>query len=246
MKSLLASIAWLAFAALLFLAFLLFGGLFIPAAKPGAGTTQQVELLSDVDDPGKKEEKPEPEKKEREEPLDAEQEKPPDSVVVTEPVDAAATDNAPALEAASLSAIEAALNGQGGGGGEFGSALTFASGGRIGGTGKAGVLDDKMESAFSLGEIDQKPRPIFQGQPLFPAEMRGKKVDGSVTAIFVVGADGKVQNPKVAKSSHTAFEQPALDALKQWKFEPGLKGGERVACKMRVTITFKQPQNGAP
>jgi protein TonB len=59
----------------------------------------------------------------------------------------------------------------------------------------------------------------------------------------VVGTDGKVQSPKVAKSSHSAFEQPALDALKQWKFEPGVKGGQRVACKMRVTITFKQNQS---
>lgn len=219
---------------------LLFGGLLIPAAKKSEGTTQQVELLSDVDDPGKKDDKKDEEKKEREEPLDADQEKPPDSAEITQALDTPATDNAPALEAASLSAIEAALNGQGGGGDEFGGALSFASGGRIGGTGKAGVLDDKMEKAFSLGEIDQKPRPIFQGQPLYPSEMRGKKVDGQVTAIFVVGTDGKVQNPKVAKSSHSAFEQPALDALKQWKFEPGLKGGERVACKMRVTITFKQ------
>ena len=241
MKAFLSWLSWFLLALLLFGAVLAFGGLVVPAARKSEGTTQAVELLSDVDTgPEKKEEKSEPEKKEKEEPIDADQEKPPDSAQITQALDAPPTDNSPALEAASLSAIEAALNGQGGGGGEFGDALSFASGGRIGGTGKAGALDDKMEQAFSLGEIDQKPRPVFQGQPLYPSEMRGKKVDGSVTAIFVVTKDGKVQSPKVAKSSHPAFEQPALDALKQWKFDPGVKGGERVACKMRVTITFRQ------
>lgn len=240
MKGFLAWLGWLFVAGLIFLALLCFGGLIFPSAKPGTGTTQQVELLSDLDaDSEKKEEKKDPEKKEPEEPIDADQEKPPDSAEIDRALDAPPTDAAPALEAASLSAISDALSGKGGGG-EFGDALTFASGGRLNGTGKANVLDDKMENAFSLGDIDQKPRAIFQGQPLYPSEMRGKKVDGSVTAIFVVGTDGKVQNPKVAKSSHTAFEQPALDALKQWKFEPGLKGGQRVACKMRVTITFRQ------
>jgi len=221
--------------------FLCFGGLIFPSAKPKLGTTQQVELLSDVDaEAEKKDEKKDPEKKDSDEQIDPDQDKSSDVAEIDRALDAPPTDAAPALEAASLSAISDALEGKGSGGGEFGDALSFASGGRIGGTGKAGALDDKSESAFSMGEIDQKPRPIIQGQPLYPSEMRGKKVDGSVTALFVVGTDGKVQNPKVAKSSHPAFEQPALDALKQWKFEPGVKGGQRVACKMRVTITFKQ------
>ena len=51
-------------------------------------------------------------------------------------------------------------------------------------------------------------------------------------------ASGKVANPRVEKSSHTAFNKPALEAVKQWKFEPAVKGGQRVACKMRVPIRF--------
>jgi len=44
--------------------FLCFGGLIFPSAKPRLGTTQQVELLSDVDaEAEKKDEKKEPEKK---------------------------------------------------------------------------------------------------------------------------------------------------------------------------------------
>jgi len=69
--------------------------------------------------------------------------------------------------------------------------------------------------------------------------MRGKKVDGSVSVLFVVDAGGKVASPQVEKSSHPAFDKPALEAVKQWKFEPAVKGGQRVGCKMRVTLRFQ-------
>ena len=41
------------------------------------------------------------------------------------------------------------------------------------------------------------------------------------------------------KSSHPAFEQPALQAVRRWRFEPGKRGGKPVSFKMRVPITFK-------
>jgi protein TonB len=71
--------------------------------------------------------------------------------------------------------------------------------------------------------------------------MRGKNLEGAVTIIFVLDASGKVTNPRVEKSTHRAFEKPALDAVKQWKFEPGIQGGRRVPCNMRVPIRFPQP-----
>ena len=33
-------------------------------------------------------------------------------------------------------------------------------------------------------------------------------------------------------------ERPALEAVRQWKFEPAVRGGEKVASKMRIPIRF--------
>ena len=52
-------------------------------------------------------------------------------------------------------------------------------------------------------------------------------------------ASGKVADPRVEKSNNAAFEKPALDAVRKWKFEPAVKGGQRVSCKMRVPIRFQ-------
>jgi len=151
-----------------------------------------------------------------------------------------ASDDAPALDAASLSAIEQVLNGSNGGGGaDFGGGLSLASGGRIGGTGRAGADDQEFQGAFSLSEIDQRPRAIHQVAGAFPADMRAKNIDGVVTLIFIVDETGRVINPRVEKSSHPEFDAPALEAVRQWKFEPAIKGGQRVSCRMRVPIRFQ-------
>lgn len=231
-------IAWLlgiACAVVLHAGFLLFGGLIFASDKQNRGSTQEVELLGPED--VKEDEKPEdvPEDADK---LEQDKEQPPDASKILQELDQPASSDAPALDALSLGAIEALLNG-GGGGGDFAQALDLASGGHIGGTGKAGALEQQIEGAFSLSEIDQKPRAVFQAQPLYPSEMRGRKVDGSVSVLFIVDASGKVASPQVEKSSHPAFDKPALEAVKQWKFEPAIKGGQRVGCKMRVMLRFQ-------
>ena len=221
---------------------LYFGRLFFPRHDDDKGSLQKVDLLRDVEsEKPKDEKKPEDLETKPAEELKTEEEAPPDASEIVRSLDASLVNDAPALEAASLGDIEAALNG-GGGGGDFAQAFGFASGGRIGGTGVAGMALQKMDEAFSLAELDQKPRAIIQTSPVYPTEMQGKKTEGVVTVLFVVDAGGKVENPRVEKSSHKAFELPALNAIKRWKFEPGLRAGQRVPSKMRISIRFPANQ----
>jgi protein TonB len=217
---------------------ILFGGLIFNPEKKDAGKVQQVDLLGDASPEPEKEKKPEP-KPEPKEAIETASEPVPDASEIVKNLELSAAADAPALDAASLSAIEAALDGRTGGGGAFAESMSFASGGRIGGLGKAGVQDQSLESAFDLSEIDQKPRVLFQASPIYPSEARSKKLEGVVTVIFVVDPGGKVENPRVEKSTDNAFDRPAIDAVKRWKFEPAVKGGQRVPCRMRVPIRFQ-------
>ena len=223
----------IACAIVLHLAFLLFGGLLFPEAKASAGTTHQVELLSDEDVKQEQQAMPEtpPE-------VETPPEKPPDTDEVLQSLDQPVDASAPALDASSLAALSEALLGQGVAGGDLEASVGFASGGRIGGTGTAGALSDQVDRAFTLAEIDQKPRASYQQNAVYPQELRGRKLEGVVSVIFVVDATGKVLDPRTEKSSHAAFEKPAVEAVKRWKFEPAIKSGKRVACKMRVSVRF--------
>ncbi|MBL9120428.1 MAG: TonB family protein [Phycisphaerae bacterium] len=238
-KSILMGIFGLGAALVVHAGILLFGGWFFLKEEGPPKSTIPVDLLDpNMDDKKKDEKKEDP--KDQEEQVAENDEPPPDAESIVRNLEEPATNAAPALDDASLSEIANALNGGGGLGGEFfAGATSLEGGGVIGGTGKRGADgEDPIETAFEMADIDQKARAVFQSSPTYPTQMRGKKVEGVVTLIFVVDQNGKVESPKVESSSHTAFEGPALAAVKKWKFEPGVRGGERVASKVRISIRF--------
>ncbi|MFI4912986.1 MAG: energy transducer TonB [Sedimentisphaeraceae bacterium JB056] len=94
-----------------------------------------------------------------------------------------------------------------------------------------------VDALFSIADLDQQPRAIYQPGPRITKQMR-KKAPGQVYIIFVVDKQGKVVNPIVQKSTDPVFVTPALNAIKQWKFEPGKRNGQPVRFRMRVPITF--------
>lgn len=220
-------------------AIILFGGILFNREETHS-SQRDVELLSEDVQKDKPQEKLEEQVKEE---IKAEQDAPPDPSQIKSADMPAENNDAPALDAASLSAIEAALNGAGGasGGDSFGGAASLTSGGRIGGTGRAveGGEKDEFAEAFSMSQIDQRPRAVYQVAAAYPSSLRAQAVEGVVTLIFVVDETGRVVNPRVEKSSHTEFEAPALDAVRQWRFEPAVRAGKRVSCRMRVPVRFQ-------
>jgi len=95
----------------------------------------------------------------------------------------------------------------------------------------------EADALFSLADLDQKPRVIFQPGPVMTADAR-RQAPGTVYILFQVDEQGNVMNPMVQKSTNPVFDQPALDALKKWRFEPGMRKGKAVTFKMRIPITF--------
>jgi len=88
------------------------------------------------------------------------------------------------------------------------------------------------------GEITP-PRVIRQQAPVYPVAMNASGLRGEVLVDFVVDVEGRVTNAYVERSLNPAFDEPALTALRRWKFEPGRRGGVPVAAHMRVPIYFE-------
>jgi protein TonB len=166
-------------------------------------------------------------------------------VEITEHVsEVAPTDVVSRLDAMSLAALESALDpGAAGGGDGFGGRLSLASGGRIGGTGLPGASADGLsgnasDSVFDIAALDQRPRVVQQVPPTYPPDLRRRKVEGTVYVVFVVDETGRVQQPSVESSTDQAFQAPALEAVRRWRFEPGVVRGQKVRSKLRVPIRF--------
>lgn len=100
---------------------------------------------------------------------------------------------------------------------------------------------EAAERVFSLADLDQRPRPVFQRSPTYPAELYRARREGTVYVLFSVDKQGRVLDPTVQKSTDPAFEAAALEAVRQWRFEPGTRDGKAVSFKMRQPITFRLP-----
>jgi periplasmic protein TonB len=138
-------------------------------------------------------------------------------------------EEAPPLD---LAQLELALN-PGMGGDGFGIGDTTIRIQALGNGGQGGG-----EELFALADLDQKPRPVFQQQPLLNAAMR-RKVPATVNILFVVDEAGRVANPIVQNSTDPIFDAPALAAIKQWKFEPGRRAGKPVSSRMKQPMSFQ-------
>jgi len=132
-----------------------------------------------------------------------------------------------------LSQLELALNqGMGGGWGAADFSVNLDKAISKGGDAGGGL--------FSVSDLDQKPRVMYQASPSMTDRIRDA-APGKVVVIFIVDERGRVQNPKIQRSDNPVFNQAALSAVKQWRFEPGKRGGEPVRFRMRVPIKFPKP-----
>ncbi len=113
--------------------------------------------------------------------------------------------------------------------GDFAAGLSFSI------EGLAGPRD-----VYELTELDAPPRPVTQLRPLYPARARARRIEGSVTLVFVVDANGVVRDIEpVAAHPDDTFVEAAMRAAARWRFSPGIRHGKPVPVRVRQTIRFQ-------
>jgi TonB family protein len=78
---------------------------------------------------------------------------------------------------------------------------------------------------------------IHQVAPLYPAQARLDRVQGTVVLQAVIGKDGSVLNVH-ALSGNPILIRAAVDAVKQWRFKPYTLNGEPVESETQVNVNF--------
>jgi periplasmic protein TonB len=97
------------------------------------------------------------------------------------------------------------------------------------------------EETFDVSELEKRPEPVSQGPPAYPADMRKAKIGGVVTLVFVLNEEGRVEDARVENSTRPEFEKPALEAVRKWRFRPGVKDGQNVRTYIRSPVRFSPP-----
>ena len=56
---------------------------------------------------------------------------------------------------------------------------------------------------------------------------------------IVVDQAGRARDIRVSRSAGLGLDEKAIEAVKKWKFEPGMKDGNPVAVGVNVEVNFR-------
>jgi len=96
---------------------------------------------------------------------------------------------------------------------------------------------------YSPRELDEIPEPISMETPLYPAEFKGRGIEGSATVLFHIDEEGNIRMPHVTEYSHDSFGKTALLAVDKWKFKPPMVNGKPVSIQVRQVFKFQENKN---
>ena len=130
--------------------------------------------------------------------------------------------------------------------------VTSSNMGVIGGVGPAGspggVLGGVLASANSAApriEVKklrvsagvQASKLISQPKPLYPPIAKQARVQGTVVLAATISKSGTIDNLRVV-SGHPMLTQSALQAVRQWKYQPTYLNGEPVEVETTINVNF--------
>ena len=112
-------------------------------------------------------------------------------------------------------------------------------GGVVGGLvgGGAAAPGPAAPAVIRVGPDIKAPRKIKDARPVYPDGALAGRGRGSVIIEAIIGPDGKIRQARVV-SPPSIFDQAAVEAVRQWEYEPPTMNGVVVAVAMTVAVTF--------
>jgi periplasmic protein TonB len=83
------------------------------------------------------------------------------------------------------------------------------------------------------------PLLIYAPTPEFSDEARRNKYQGVCTITVVVDAQGIPRNPVVVQRLGEGLDEKALEAIRLYKFKPGMKDGRAVPTRITIAVNFR-------
>src|SRR6267143_2129903 len=115
-------------------------------------------------------------------------------------------------------------------------------GGVIGGMGGAPPPPKpKLTGPLKVGGNVQAARILNRVQPVYPPLARQTRISGTVRLHAIISKDGSIQQLEV-QSGHPLLQQNALDAVRQWRYQPTLLNGEPVEVDTTIDVIFSLNQ----
>jgi len=92
---------------------------------------------------------------------------------------------------------------------------------------------------YQPGAGIEPPTLVREVKPLYTDEARRRSVAGDVDLEIVVRRDGSVGNVRVVRGLGAGLDERAVEAVRQWRFNPAKRQGAPVDVVVQVSVEFK-------
>jgi TonB family protein len=97
-----------------------------------------------------------------------------------------------------------------------------------------------VNGIYPVGGSVSRPQLFQMVEPSTTDEARQSAISGLVLVSLVVDSDGNPRDLVVTRGLGHGLDEKALDAVRQWRFHPGLKDGAPVAVgNLTVAVDFR-------
>jgi TonB family protein len=83
------------------------------------------------------------------------------------------------------------------------------------------------------------PTLLWKSEPEYSEEARKAKVQGTVVLAVEVDAQGQVRAIQVRQSLGLGLDERAIEAVRRWKFRPGLRNGKPAPSPAVIHVNFR-------
>lgn len=94
---------------------------------------------------------------------------------------------------------------------------------------------------IKVGGNVQSAKLVRQPRPVYPPLAKQARISGVVKLSAVIGKDGTIRELQTM-SGHPLLVPAALDAVKQWVYQPTLLNGEPVEVQTQIDVNFTLSQ----
>jgi protein TonB len=127
--------------------------------------------------------------------------------------------------------------------GDVGAVPGAGTAGGGGGTAASGLGRDSgspgLPTQQTILKTNREAKPIQTVRAAYPAMALRMGIESDVTLKIEVDTEGKVIKAEVTKSGGAGFDEEALKAVKQFRFEPAQRDGQNIPAEFTYVYRFR-------
>jgi TonB family protein len=90
-----------------------------------------------------------------------------------------------------------------------------------------------------MSDLSQGPVLLYKVDPDYSEQAKRSRYEGIVLLRLVIDENGLPRDIRVVQSLGLGLDEKAMEAVRHWRFQPGIKDGRAVSVDANVEVSFR-------